>query len=291
MVIRRNLMKLLPFAILAGGLPLVCLALPMSSAGPPQESALGRIELVAGAADPHDGGKAIDAQVVGVAGLAVDAQGNLYFSDSGHNRVRKVDVQTGTIDTVAGNGRLVGEEGGGLARERSLRGPGPLAADLTGQSLYVGEIAGHRIERVDLAHGTIHEMPLPEGGGFSQITALVYTQTGLVAADAERGQIWKLIRSVWVSLVPSDRGQLEGGIRALARDRMGHLYLTSGHRVIKLDTNTGRLTPFAGTGEAGRGDGGPALRAALKTPQGLAFDAEGNLFVADTGNNRIVRID
>jgi len=279
MALRKVLVKLLP-AVLAGGL---LFSSPESPASPVLErppQAMGRVELVAGAGNPRDGGKAIDALVAGVAGMVVDPEGNLYFSDSGSNRVRKIDVQTGTIGTVAGNGLLISDEVSNLARDRALRAPGPLAIDTTGQFLFVGETVGRRVQRIDLATGSIQELPLPEGGGFGKITGLAWTPTGLVVTDAERGQIWKLVRSVWIGVLP-EGGLLRGGIGAIVRDGMGHLYISehSGNRILKMDTNSGRVTDYAGTG------------AALRNPDGLAFDAKGNLLVADLGNRRIVRID
>jgi len=294
MRIERISWKLCLLAVLVVGLSLGLPVSPASSAArPPRVSAVGTVELVAGSGDPKDGGKAIDGYVVGVAGMAVDPQGNLYFSDAGSGRVRKIDVQSGTIDTIAGNGKLISEDTSNRAVDRALRAPGPLAIDATGQSLYVGETIGRRVQRVDLSNGTMQELPIPEGGGFGEITGLIWTPTGLVVADSGRDQLWKLARSVWIGL--STNGEdLRGGIRGLARDRMGHLYISeySANRVLKFDTNTGRLTPFAGTGKPGKGaEGQPAAGAALHSPDGLAFDTEGNLLVSDLGNRRIVRID
>ncbi len=259
----------------------------------PVYTAGGRVELVAGAGNVRDGGKAIEAVITGVAGLAADREGNLYFSDSGHGRVRKIDARTGTISTVAGNGLLISEESSLLATEQALRTPGPLALDAEKGLLYVGEVAGRRVQRIDLASGTAQELPVPEGGGFGKISGLVWTPTGLVVADAERGQILKLVRSLWIDMLPAG-AELRGGIRSLARDGVGHLYLSEpeGHRVLKLDTNSGQLTPYLGTGQAGKGSGGgPAAATAITAPDGLAFDAAGNLLVADLGNQRILEVN
>lgn len=259
----------------------------------PAYTAGGRVELVAGSGNVRDGGKAIEAVVTGIAGLAADREGDLYFSDSGNGRVRKIDARTGTISTIAGNGLLISEESSLLATERALRAPGPLALDVEKRLLYVGEVVGRRVQKIDLASGTVQELPVPEGGGFGKISALVWTPTGLVVADAERGRLWKLVRSLWIDMLPAG-AELKGGIRSLARDGMGHLYLSEleGHRVLKLDTNSGRLTPYVGTGKPGKGSGGgPAAATAIKAPDGLAFDAAGNLLVADLGNQRILEVN
>lgn len=85
---------------------------------------------------------------------------------------------------------------------------------------------------------------------------------------------------------------LLGDIQSVAADRVGNLYIsdTDNHRVRKIDTS-GVITLFAGTGTAGfGGDGGPATKASLYLPYGLAVDAAGNVYVADLGNNRVRRI-
>lgn len=258
----------------------------------PRFVAGGRVELVAGTADIGDGGKAIRASVVGVSGLAVDAAGDLYFSDSGHGRVRKIRQQSGTVHTIAGNGMLISEESSALATDKALRGPGPLSLDDGGRFLFVGERLGRRVQKIDLASGTLAELPIPADGGFGSVDALVWTPTGLVAADTQRGQLWKLVRSQWVGIL-EPKHQAPGQFQSLARDGHGRLFWSDskGNRVLKLDTNTGEVTVLAGGAGALTAKATGKTAGDLGSPHGLAFDRDGTLLVADSDRRRILKLE
>lgn len=252
-----------------------------------------RVELVAGSSDNGDGGKAFAAEFVGVAGIAADAAGNVYISDSGSNRVRRIDAATGVIETVAGTGLLVEHSDSRLARDQPLRAPGPLALDPAGRFLYIGEVVGTRVFRIELASGVLEDLGAP-AGGFGKPSGLLAAAGGLWVADSDGSRLWTWsAEGGWREVVPRE-GELGRGLRSLARDARGRLYLSEyfGHRVVRLDPKSGRVEVVAGTGEAGRGDDGePAAGAALRNPDGLAIDAGGDLLVADKGNHRICRID
>ncbi len=251
------------------------------------------VEVVAGGRDPGDGGKAIDASFVGIGGVAVDAQGNVFLADSGGNRVRRIDAKTGVIGTIAGNGFLFGQGDHGPAIAAAVRGPAPIALDSVGRTLFVGEIIGHRVQQVDLVTGTINDLGAPRGG-FGDPTGLSWSSHGLLVADSVRGQIWRLeANGLWIGLLP-DTMRLRGGIRALVEDAQGRVYVSEyfAHRVLRWDSTTGTLGVAAGTGEAGRlADGAQAAKSPLRSPDGIAIDRDGNLLIADKGNHRIVRVD
>jgi len=253
----------------------------------------GRVEVIAGTSDFGDGGDAKDALFIGVGGLAVDSKGNLFLADSGGNQIRKIDTHTGIITTIAGNGLLFNNGESKLATDQALHGPAPLAIDPESHYLYVGEIVGRHVQRVDLRTGTMDDLGTPKGG-FGEPDGLAWSSTGLLVADGPRGQIWKLgSDGNWTGLLP-DAARLRGGVRAVAEDSHGDVYLVEyfSHRVLRWDPENRRLDTAAGTGEAGRvADGAQATQSPLRTPDGIAFDRDGNLVISDKGNHRICRVD
>lgn len=250
------------------------------------------VEVVAGSSSNGDGGDASEAVFVGIAGLAVDPAGNVFLSDSGANRVRKIDAKTGTISTIAGNGSLEGESG--TPRDATeVKAPGPLALDSRGLILFVGEIVGRRVRRIDTGSGAMEDLGAPQGG-WGRISGLLWTENGLFVADAQLGQVFLLkAEHHWVGMVPPGL-KLNKGIRTMAADSKGRIYISEyfAHRVLRIDPQSGSVAVFAGTGEPGLArDGMISTEAPLRSPDGLAFDQEGKLLVADSGNRRICRID
>lgn len=257
-----------------------------------QAAASPSVEVVAGTGENGDGASAAVATFVGTAGLAVDPAGNLFLSDSGANRVRRIDARTGIIDTVAGTGRLA-EANESEKTAEQLSAPGPLAIDPEGRFLYVAEVVGRRVKRIDLAARTIDDLGVPQGG-WGRLAGLLWTRDGLVASDAGRGQIFRLAPGgAWIGLL-SPEVKLRQGIRTMVQDLSGRIYIAEyfAHRVLRLDPHNGRLEVFAGTGEPGIGEEGAlATESPIRGPDGLAFDREGKLLLADSGNRRICRID
>ena len=197
-------------------------------------------------------------------GVAVDGAGNLYISEWDSDRIRKMD-SSGTITTLAGaRGRGFSGDGG-PATEAQLRSPTGVAVDGAG-NLYIADQGNHRIRKVDslgiisTVAGTgqyIHRRPVGDGG-------------------------------------PAIEASLSFPI-GVAVDGAGNLYIAdSGHALIRKVDSTGTISTIAGTGERGErgfgGDGGPAVEAQLNSPNDVAVDGAGNLYIADTGNNRIRKL-
>lgn len=161
------------------------------------------------------------------------------------------------IETVAGFFAL-GD--GGPALEARLKAPRGMAWDAEG-NLYIADSRNHRVRMVT------------QEGAIRTVAG-----TGVAGSSGDGGP------AVEASLhLPVD----------LAFDAEGNLYIAEalGHRIRRISPD-GRITTVAGTGARGySGDGGPALEAALDTPQGLALDASGNLYIADLGNHRVRRVD
>ncbi|MFI9240396.1 SMP-30/gluconolactonase/LRE family protein [Streptomyces sp. NPDC053079] len=202
-----------------------------------------------------DGGPAIATRLNTPWGLAVDRSGNVYISDHGNHRVRKVTTN-GNITTVAGNGTAGYVSDGGPAIATRLQYPLGLAVDAEG-NLYIADRHNHRIRKV--------------------------TPNGLITTVAGNGTAGYV----------SDGGPALGTQLhypwGVALDEAGSLYIGDGHnhRVRKV-TADGIITTIAGNGTAGYvDDGGPAAGTRVFYPSGVALDRAGNLYIADANNHRI----
>jgi sugar lactone lactonase YvrE len=199
--------------------------------------------------------------------VVIDGDGNTYFTED--ERVRRIDAVTGIVTTVAGNG-VTGYSGdGGPATSASLNRPGGVALDAARNLLYVADFSNHRVRQVNLQTRTITTVA---GDGFTD-------RDGRGRFRGDNG--------------PATQASLNFPF-GLALDSAGNLYIGDfgNNRVRKVDMGTPRIiTTFAGDGDRGsKGDGGPATRASLN-PTGLAFDADGNLYVADRNNHLIRKIE
>ena len=202
-----------------------------------------------------DGGPALQAQLSisgaggfafnrGTAGLALDRVGNLFLTDTGNDRVRKVTPgDVGVISTV-------------------VTGAEPRGITIDGQGdIFVAETGANRVEKLD------------SNGALS-----IFAGTGRAGFSGDNG--------------PALAAQLSAP-EGLAVDQQGDLYIAdAGNDVVRKVTPEGTITTVAGNGTNGpAGDGGPAVRAELSIPTGLAVDARGNLYIADSANNRVRKVD
>jgi len=183
----------------------------------------------------------------------VDSAGDIFIADTGNFRVR--EVSQGAINTVAGNGNSVFAGDGGQATSASLSAAS-VALDKAG-NLFISDPANYRIRKVSTA-GTITTVAGNGTSGYS----------------GDNG--------------PAINAQLSNPA-GLAIDGSGNLYIAdSGNNCIREVTASGTITTVAGNGTAGfSGDGGLATRAELRSPAGVAVDSSGDLFIADTLNNRV----
>jgi uncharacterized protein (TIGR03437 family) len=222
------------------------------------------------AGDTGDNGPAVDAEIDFPDGMAVDAAGNIYFTDYNRGVVRKVSTG-GTITTVAGGGATFGE--GGPAAQAVLNHPVDVTIDKAG-NLYIAE-SGYFVA--------------PE----NPFTSLAATLTGAyIRKVTTDGNIHTLAGQL-SSGCCGDGGPLSQAFfpapSGLARDSQGNIYVADAlqHTVRRIAADL-TVTTIAGSGLAGyAGDNGPAAAAILDTPQGVAVDGAGNIYIADSGNNRI----
>jgi sugar lactone lactonase YvrE len=285
----------------------------------------GAITLVTGSGAQSffgDGGPATSAQLRFTDGLAYDQAGNLYIADSGNSRVRLVKPD-GTIETVAGTSD--GSSGDGGPATSAQLFPGGIAVDTRG-NLYIADGQHHQIRKVT-PDGIIHTVagngiPGYSGDGGPATEAEINTPTGLAVvdasgdlyiADALNFRIRKVTPDGKITTVagtgqegfsgdggPAVNAQIESP-SAVAVDSAGNLYIVdsavwngagfSNQRIRKVDPK-GTISTFAGNGVGGSsGDGGPAIRAELCYPQGIAVDSAGNVYILDSGNDEVRKVD
>lgn len=203
-----------------------------------------------------DGGPAASALLNGPRGLAFDSNGNLYIADEFNHRIRRVNRNSNIISTVAGNGTAGSDGDNGPATSASLRNPMAITFDRAG-NLFIAEGAGHVVRRVD-SSGTI----------------TTYAGNRVAESVGDGGAA----RSASLN-TPS----------ALTFDQNDNLFIAErlGFRV-RVVTPQGIINTFTGTGQEGfDGDGGPAAQAKFGAIGGLTSDRNGQIYISDTGNNRI----
>lgn len=259
-----------------------------------------------------------DTQVNNPYGIIFGPDGALYFCDLDNQRIRRFDPKTKTVTTVAGNGQKGYTGDGGPALQASLNMPHEIQFDTAG-NLYIAERDNHVIRRVDAKSGIISTAAGTGVAGFSgdggpgtqaqlrQPHSIVFDRDGtLLICDIGNQRIRRLHLDTgsietWAGTgQPAEtpdgapvRGTPLRGPRTMAMAPNGDLYLAlrEGNAILRIDARTQTLHRVAGTGEQGyAGDGGPAVSAKLGGPKGLAW-APGQLFVADTENHAIRRID
>ena len=204
-----------------------------------------------------DGGPATSAGIYGPTGVALDAAGNLFISDTGNHRVRKVSV-SGIITTVAGNGTQGFSGDGGPAISASISTVIGVAVDAAG-NLLIADSGNGRIRKVS-ASGIISTVAGDGIQGFSG--------DGGTATAAS---------------LSSPAG--------IAVDAAGNLFIADdGNGRIRKVSAGGIISTVAGGGSSPLGDGGPATSASLSNPMAVAVDAAGNLFIADSLASRIRKV-
>jgi DNA-binding beta-propeller fold protein YncE len=208
-----------------------------------------------------DGGPATKAELNEPYEVRFDKAGNMLFVEMKNHLVRKIDAQSGTISTVAGTGKAGFGGDGGPATKAHFSSPHSIALDAD-DNLYIADIGNHRIRKVDGRTGVISTL----------------------AGNGERKQ-------PQAGAIGPDKPMI--GPRALFTDG-GTLWiaLREGHSVWKLDLASSEFAHVAGTGKRGfTGDGGPAASATFDGPKGIAVGPDKAIYVVDTENHAIRRID
>ena len=238
-------------------------------------------------------------------GVACDSHNDTYICDSGSNRIRKVDHQTGVITTVVGTGQW-GFNGDGPALEVNLTYPAAIAFDHH-DIMYIADTQAHRIRRYDPVTGLISTIAgtwsKEDEDRISPLTAqnLIVLSGDAIGIDFSDDQGWlrpQCSDGLDLSLYLDDgRQALEArlyDIVALDVDAQGNLFVTDkgSNRIRKIDVQTGIISTVAGVCRYGYdGDEKPAVKAMLNVPEGAVVDPEGNIYISDSQNHRVRKVD
>jgi sugar lactone lactonase YvrE len=252
-------------------------------------------------------------------GVVIGPDGALYFCEYDTGRVRRLDLRSRAITTIAGNGEKGYAGDGGPAASAALAAPHELRFDRDGH-LFVVERDNHIVRRIDARTRVISTIAGTGEAGFSgdggpairaqfrQPHSIAFDASGnLLVCDIGNGRLRRIdMRAGTISTLAGtgtrdpmpDEGPITGtalnGPRSLDTDPDGNIYLVlrEGNAVFRLDVAAGRLKRIAGTGATGyAGDGGPASAATFNGPKGIAYAPDQSLIVVDTENQVIRRVD
>ena len=225
----------------------------------------GRITTVAGTGKKGfsgDGGPAVEATFNVPHSIALDGRGGLYIADIGNHRIRRVDLMTGLVDTVAGTGERVLPRDGQTARGKPLLGPRALFVQ--GNTLWIALREGHSIWRMELGPGVLRHV----------------AGTGAKGYSGDGG---------------SAREATFNGPKGIAVGPAGKVYVvdTENQAIREINLRSGKIATVAGQGpefRGGAGDGGSATKAELDRPHGICVSSKGVIFIGDTVNHRVRRV-
>ncbi len=258
-----------------------------------------------------EGVPATSANLANVTGVATDLSGNIYVTDNGHYKIRKVDRASGLIYTVAGNGTYGSSGDGGLATNAQIGVHRAIYVDNL-DNIFIAEQGG-KIRKVNAITGIIS---LVAGGGSSTAEGVPATsanlgeqlsvfvdQTGNVfcsginkvrRVDATTGLITTVAGggSSTADGVPATTASISSGVKSISLDEAGNIYIIShdGSPVRRVDGSSGLIYTIAGGGSSSA-DGIPATASSLSDAHSCKVDAAGNLFIADWNRNIIRRVE
>ena len=269
--------------------------------------------------DGGDGGPADRAEFNGPHSLAVGRDGMVYVADTWNNRVRKIDPKTGMIHAFAGTGKKGFAGDGGPAAKAEFGGVYCIAFDPKGEQMYLADLDNRRIRAIDMKTGTVRtvagngEKGVPEDGAEAVKAPLVDPRA--VAADGA-GNVYILERSGNALRVVDAKGKVRtvagtgkvgatgdggdarkatlNGPKHLCVDGDGNVIIadTENHLIRKYLPKDGKIVRVAGSGKKGNaGIGGPPDKAELSQPHGVVVSKDGTLYISDSSNNRVLKIE
>ncbi|MBK7057752.1 MAG: hypothetical protein KBF99_07915 [Leptospiraceae bacterium] len=222
-------------------------------------------------------------------GIAIGSEGNSYVADENNEKIRRV-TSSGDVTTFAGSGSYAYTEG--LAASAAFRSPLGVAIDTSG-NLYIADSNNHRIRKI--SSGTVSTLAGSGSSGSTDANGTsasfntpsgiaIDTSGNLYVADTINNKIRKVTSG---GIVSSIGGAVFSNPLGVAVDSLGNIYIAdTNNNKIKMMTQAGVVTTIGGTGDSGFLDG-PALSALFDRPSGVAVDSNGNVYIADTSNNKI----
>ena len=284
----------------------------------------GMLSTVAGTGEKGysgDGGKATAAAMNEPYEVRFDKGGNMYVVEMQNHIVRRMDAKTNKITTIAGTGKAGYGGDGGPATGAQFHRPHSIAlsadADSDSGYLYIADIGNHRIRRVNLKTGIVESIAgdgnkkLPIAGEAASGNPVVGPRALFVDGDTlwvalrEGHSIWKidLNDGTWQHVAGTGKKGFTGdggpakaatfnGPKGIAVGPAGHVYVvdTENQAIRKINTKTNTISTIAGYGPSARGfggDGADATKAKLDRPHGNCVDAQGNVYIGDTNNHRV----
>ena len=263
-----------------------------------------------------DGGPALKAGVGQPFGLEIGPDGALYYCEFSNHVVRRLDLKTNSLTTVAGTGRKAGYAGdGGPATKALMNQPHELRFDADG-NYYISDMLGQAVRRVDWKTGVMTSIAGAGKAGFAgdgglasaalfdlPISVLLDRSNGLLICDIKNHRVRRVDLGTGIVSTFAGTGEKKAtpngapltgtplnGPRTLALEADGNviIVLREGNAVYRADLKTKTLHHIAGTGKPGfGGDGGDAKQAQLAGPKGATVDREGNILLCDTENHTI----
>jgi serine/threonine protein kinase, bacterial len=260
-------------------------------------------------------------------GVALNPDGTLLVIDRSHYRIRSIDLKRGSVKTIAGNGSKMFAGDGGPATGATLSFPHGIAVDKK-DNVLISDKGNYRIRKItpdNIIHtiagngirGNIgDDMPAMEASIYGATSLklnnkeemFILSPSGFVSLIRkidEKGIMRKFLETVNPKYLKSIanskyKGKVQTGELAIittfsdiAFDHKGNMFISDrlNHQIRKVDSK-GNISTIAGTGESSHyGDGGPASEAAFRDPSALATDKEGNLYIGDSANNMVRKID
>jgi DNA-binding beta-propeller fold protein YncE/lysophospholipase L1-like esterase len=259
--------------------------------------------------DIGDGGPALRAEFNGMHSLAVSPSGDIFVADTWNNRVRKIDVRSGTITPLAGTGKKGYAGDGGPATRAEFGGIYCVALNPKREQLVLTDLDNRRIRVVDLATGIVTTVAgngdkgIPVDDSEARTAPLLDPRA---AVSDSQGNLWILERGGNALRVVNQDGKIRtvlgdgkgdvklNGPKHLCIDRDGNVIIadTENHRILKYVPRESKTVIVAGTGEKGTaGVGGPPDHLQLNQPHGVTIGPAGELYIVDSSNNRVLRIE
>jgi DNA-binding beta-propeller fold protein YncE len=282
----------------------------------------GKLTVIAGTGakgNAGDDGSATKAEFNGPHSLVATPNGDVYIADTWNNRVRKIDGKTGVISAFAGTGEKGFAGDGGPASKAKFGGVYCAAFDPSHEHLYLADLDNRRIRAIDLKSGLVTTVAgngqkgVPEDGAEAIKAPLVDPRA--VAADA-KGNVYILERSGHALRVVDSKGKIRtvvgtgkqgasgdggdgreamlNGPKHLCIDAEGNVLIadTENHLIRKYFPATGKIIRVAGTGKKGKaGLGGPPEKAELSQPHGVQVSPTGDIYISDSSNDRVLKIE